>query len=610
MKSKQPTVVVVKGNRHATIELSDWLQNSTTYTGKGWALVDPRPEPIEEKPIDKAGRPRAVIVVAFQMVIGGISRMVANWARRSTDKFDIHIVTPVAPCAGIVPEGIHVHLAPKGQEMGVISQLKPDVLVHHYPYPLHNYGLYAECPVIWIVHADQTLEAPRPNWCNPVAIFCNHIPEKLGTGWRADQLTCLPLGVDLDLFAPAKPKSLVAGIVGRVSFEKLPKSFFQALAGWNNGPWKIRIIGPEYLGHSITERMKAFPFVEYVGEVSPDKMPERYRELDALLVPSTFESGGYQIAEALASGLPVIARNVGGIPGTLGGAGILCDSDAAMLKELRSLDLPAVRAGWACAARKRAESAFDLGAHVAAHTRAIEAAIAGSDAESEPVVSIAMSVYNTRADWLREAVESIREQSLTDWECVIWDDGSTASETLDELRRIADLDRRFTVVFDRENRGVAAALNHAVALCRCPLIARMDSDDRACPDWLGNQVAYMREHPEAGCRGVQIEISKTHARTKHPANVTREEFAANGWIINHPGVIYRRSAFDAAGGYPSYRVAEDYGLWRRMLANGVNITNSQKCMVWYRIHDGQCTNKKNAREYRDNIAALKAAIPL
>jgi hypothetical protein len=95
------------------------------------------------------------------------------------------------------------------------------------------------------------------------------------------------------------------------------------------------------------------------------------------------ESGGLQIAEALASGLPVIARDIGGISYTLGGAGIMVKSDKAMLKELRSLDVSAVRAKHGLLARQRAEEVNGI-------ERKVEAE------KPEPVVEVAKPVLPPR----------------------------------------------------------------------------------------------------------------------------------------------------------------------------------------------------------------------
>lgn len=110
-----------------------------------------------------------------------------------------------------------------------------------------------------------------------------------------------------------------------------------------------------------------------------------------------------------------------------------------------------------------------------------------------PQISIILPVYNT-SQYILKAVNSILQQSLTDFELILIDDGSSdGTEQL--VRQLADKDSRIRLV-QRSNKGLITTLNEGVALARSPLIARMDADDIAFPERLAVQYAYMNSHPD------------------------------------------------------------------------------------------------------------------
>ena len=103
-----------------------------------------------------------------------------------------------------------------------------------------------------------------------------------------------------------------------------------------------------------------------------------------------------------------------------------------------------------------------------------------------PQVSILLPVYNA-AQYILKAVDSILQQSLTDFELILIDDGSSdGTEQL--VRQLAAKDQRIHLV-QRPNKGLIATLNEGLALARSPLIARMDADDIAFPERLAVQYA-------------------------------------------------------------------------------------------------------------------------
>ncbi len=109
-----------------------------------------------------------------------------------------------------------------------------------------------------------------------------------------------------------------------------------------------------------------------------------------------------------------------------------------------------------------------------------------------PVVSIALPVYNGAAT-LRVAVDSILQQSFTDWELIILDDHST-DHSLEIMSSFSD--PRIRLVEGEKNIGLSARLNMAADMAEATYFARMDQDDISFPDRIEKQLAYLQKHPD------------------------------------------------------------------------------------------------------------------
>lgn len=117
-----------------------------------------------------------------------------------------------------------------------------------------------------------------------------------------------------------------------------------------------------------------------------------------------------------------------------------------------------------------------------------------------PLVSVVMPVYNSER-FVAEAVDSILQQTLTDFEFLIVDDGSTDG-SLGIIQDYAERDPRIRITQHSENRGVAAARNTGIARASGKYVAVMDSDDVSLPQRIEKQVTYLEAHSDIGAVGV------------------------------------------------------------------------------------------------------------
>ena len=214
--------------------------------------------------------------------------------------------------------------------------------------------------------------------------------------------------------------------------------------------------------------------------------------------------------------------------------------------------------------------------------------------------------------YLREAIESILNQSIAELELVAVDDGST-DKTPHLLRDFASRDPRIRV-FQQRGEGMVAALNVGVANARAPLIARMDCDDVASADRLERQISSFEGRPTLVALGGQaIETNDTGAQRRflrYPVGprACRQQLELSSPFC-HPAVMFRKGAVLAVGGYrTAYRHAEDYDLWLRLSQVG-ELDNLSGVVLKYRRHVGS-TTYKNAKEQAQSTALAVLAARL
>lgn len=230
---------------------------------------------------------------------------------------------------------------------------------------------------------------------------------------------------------------------------------------------------------------------------------------------------------------------------------------------------------------------------------------------STPRVSVAMSVFNGER-YLPAAVRSILDQTYSDFEFLIVDDGSTDNSRA-ILDRYASEDRRIHLS-SRPNTGLTVALNELLGLARGEYVARMDADDISLPQRLERQVQYLDAHPECVLLGSRVRIIDPDGdaiRVMGDA-LTHEEInqgfmEARGQMIYHPAVMFRRQSVLDAGGYRTeHYTAQDLDLFLRLAEVG-RVTNLAEPLLQYREHLEKIGYKRLAQQKDSSRRALLAA---
>ncbi len=217
-------------------------------------------------------------------------------------------------------------------------------------------------------------------------------------------------------------------------------------------------------------------------------------------------------------------------------------------------------------------------------------------------VTVLMTVRDTPAEMLAQAIESILSQTFEDCELLIVDDGSRERSTVECLQQFAEHDHRARV--ERSPfEGLPRAANFGLSRACGEFVARQDADDWSAPDRLERQVSFLRAHPELGLCGSAAWMHRRDGRPLWRKRMPetndriRAAFARENPFV-HGSVMFRREAGLAAGGYrEEFSCALDYDfLWR--LSEHSGAANLGEPLYHYRYWGGAVSAGRAAEQAR------------
>lgn len=237
----------------------------------------------------------------------------------------------------------------------------------------------------------------------------------------------------------------------------------------------------------------------------------------------------------------------------------------------------------------------------------------GPDSKEEgkgaPACSVVMTWYKDNR-FVREAVKSVLDQDFIDFELIVVDDGSPDPEP---VARLAALDERIRVVRLERNVGTAEAANRGIALARADIIARIDSDDLVEPGWLGRVLGNLHANPELGLVGSAVTLIHEDGRVFGVQAMPDSDLAIRLTLLfqnpfYHSGTAFRRSLFQAVGGYRADRpVSEDHYLWADLLPV-CRARNISEPLVRYRMNSAGLTAANRSGDPRSRTEPIRQSL--
>ena len=218
-------------------------------------------------------------------------------------------------------------------------------------------------------------------------------------------------------------------------------------------------------------------------------------------------------------------------------------------------------------------------------------------------LSVVMSTYN-RAQMLLETVDSVLNQSFSDFEFIIIDDASV-DNTNELIKNIND--SRIRLYKNVENRGCTFNYHTAQNLAKGKYIVHIDDDDISLPNRFEIQYNYMEENKDTVLSGTFIETFGENARPSWVFYTDSELIDLSVNIYNpicHSSVIYRKSFMELNNiNYNmNYICSQDYELYMQILECGGKITNISDTLVKYRMHNDRLTDNWQTQQIQINNA--------
>jgi glycosyltransferase involved in cell wall biosynthesis len=229
-----------------------------------------------------------------------------------------------------------------------------------------------------------------------------------------------------------------------------------------------------------------------------------------------------------------------------------------------------------------------------------------------PKVSVLMPAYNAEK-YLGEAIDSILNQTFTDFECIIIDDCST-DNTWKIIQKYAKKDSRIVGVQNKNNLGIAGNLNKAISLSKGKYLARMDADDWAYPDRFEKQVSFLDENLEVGIVGGAMEVrDETLEKILYIRLYAQDDLSLRKYFFkqspfSHPCVMYRKEVIEDNLYNEKLSPTEDYDLYFRV-GKKYKFANIKDIVLKYRTSNTQASSAKaNRQQYLTLYIRLKAVV--
>ena len=218
------------------------------------------------------------------------------------------------------------------------------------------------------------------------------------------------------------------------------------------------------------------------------------------------------------------------------------------------------------------------------------------------MVSVVMAVFNG-AEYIRESLHSILNQTFQDFELIIVDDAST-DNTVNIIKEYKD--DRIVLICNDENLKLPKSLNKGIKSAKGKYIIRMDADDICMPNRFVKQVSFMEENPDIAASSGNYYTIDERGRIKRKFGLKIRSWRLTGKMLNkyalipsplvHPAAIIRKEIFDKGIMYnEEYTSAQDYELWLN-IHRLYKLGNISDVILKYRIHKKSISISKRGKQ--------------
>ena len=210
-----------------------------------------------------------------------------------------------------------------------------------------------------------------------------------------------------------------------------------------------------------------------------------------------------------------------------------------------------------------------------------------------------MSVYNEPLDWLKGSIESILNQTFTEFEFIIVNDNPAGEELRDILKKYKNQDERITIIENPENLGLTKSLNIGIKEAKTKYIARMDADDISLPERLKLQYQFLEKNSDVFLVGTSVQIFDQNGQTKDKVIKTQDHDQIVSSLLGgklafyHPTIIFRNENMLYR---ENFQTTQDYDLYLNILSKGKRFANLKDVLYYYRVSNKSISMNKRRKQ--------------
>ncbi len=222
-------------------------------------------------------------------------------------------------------------------------------------------------------------------------------------------------------------------------------------------------------------------------------------------------------------------------------------------------------------------------------------------------VSVIMGIYNC-SKYLPDAINSILNQTYTNWELIMCDDAST-DNTYQIAKEYADkYPEKIILIQNEVNSKLSYTLNHCLKYATGEYVARMDADDLSAIDRFEKQEKFLKTHPDVDLVGTAMKRFNEYGdidvllKSENPTKYDLKKEVP----FNHATIMTYKRVYDAVGGYKVSKMtvrSQDYDMWFRFFAQGFNGVNLNEPL--YLVREDAAAIRRRTLKVRWNVIKIR-----
>ena len=220
-----------------------------------------------------------------------------------------------------------------------------------------------------------------------------------------------------------------------------------------------------------------------------------------------------------------------------------------------------------------------------------------------PKISIVMSTYNESEKELKEAIDSMLNQTMGDFEFIIVIDNPNNDRHKEILSNYEKKDERIKILCNDSNIGLAKSLNIGIDFAKGKYIARMDADDISEPNRLEKELDFLENNTDIDILSTnKIDIDEfgnvVNIASSLPTNDKKiKRILKVTSVITHSAAVFKKEKIEKIGKYRPFFASQDYDLWLRASYYGLKFAIIDEPLIKYRVRQNNISNTNPLKQY-------------